>query len=128
MTEERYPQCTQDQCEVCQDDPGCHFDEALKQSQGIIWTDDMYTQAVDMKAAATKIEIDRLVESFATALKEKLYAAEEKYGWNNGWMHDDWHADLLRDIRKHVEKGDPRDVAAYCAFAWHHGWSLKRED
>ncbi|HEH6364040.1 TPA: hypothetical protein SHS77_005889, partial [Raoultella planticola] len=22
-------------------------------------------------------------------------------------------------------KGDPRDVAAYCAFMWWHGWSTK---
>jgi len=67
------------------------------------------------------------VDQFARALKEKLVESEIKYGWQNGWMKDDWKADLLNDIRKHVEKGDPRDVAAYCAFAWHHGWSLVAE-
>jgi hypothetical protein len=24
---------------------------------------------------------------------------------------------------RHIEKGDPRDVAAYCAFLWHHNES-----
>ncbi len=34
---------------------------------------------------------------------------------------------MLRSIRQHLAKGDPRDVAAYCAFAWYHGWSLTGE-
>src|SRR5512146_571765 len=68
-----------------------------------------------------------LVERFSAALLEKLRASEAKYGWSGGWRHDpNWADDLRRDIRKHIEKGDPRDVAAYCAFAWHHGWSLAR--
>ncbi len=25
------------------------------------------------------------------------------------------------ELVEHVKKGDPRDVAAYCAFLWHHG-------
>lgn len=29
----------------------------------------------------------------------------------------------MKGLAEHVAKGDPRDVAAYCAFAWHHGWS-----
>jgi len=66
---------------------------------------------------------DALVDRFAIALKAKLNAASEKYGYTDGWLRDDWRADLTRDIRAHLDKGDPRDVAAYCAFAWHHGWS-----
>lgn len=65
-----------------------------------------------------------LCDEFAAALFNKLLQSERKYGWNNGWMNAGWGDDLRRDIRRHIEKGDPRDVAAYCAFAWHHGWSL----
>lgn len=64
-----------------------------------------------------------LVDRFAAALKEKLAKAEAKYGYSDGWLADDWRDDLVRDLARHVQKGDPRDVAAYCAFAWHHGWS-----
>lgn len=69
--------------------------------------------------------INDLVDRFAAALKEKLHAAERKYGYSNDWKHDHWRAELIACLHEHVEKGDPRDVAAYCAFAWHHGWSLK---
>jgi hypothetical protein len=65
-----------------------------------------------------------LVDRFAAALKEKLAKAEAKYGYSDGWSHSDWSADLVRKLVEHVQKGDPRDVAAYCAFAWHHGWSI----
>lgn len=64
-----------------------------------------------------------LVERFAQALAEKLAAAEAKYGYSNGWLDANWQADCIEALREHIEKGDPRDVAAYCAFAWHHGWS-----
>lgn len=69
-------------------------------------------------------EIERLVSAFASVLRDKLLDAERKYGHNSGWKRDDWADKLRADIRAHVEKGDPRDVAAYCAFAWYHGWSL----
>lgn len=68
--------------------------------------------------------VDDLVDRFAVALKAKLHAAEAKYGHNDAWMRDDWLDDLKSKLRHHVFKGDPRDVAAYCAFAWHHGWSV----
>lgn len=64
-----------------------------------------------------------LVVRFATALLEKLRAAEKKYGYDNGWIRDDWQAECQRHLNEHLAKGDPRDVAAYCAFLWHHGWS-----
>ena len=65
-----------------------------------------------------------LVDRFAAALLEKLRAAEKKYGYDDAWTRPDWHDDLIVHLHKHIAKGDPRDVAAYCAFAWHHGWSL----
>lgn len=66
----------------------------------------------------------KLVVTFALALFDKLEAAERKHGWNRAWMRDGWADDLRRDIRQHVDKGDPLDVAAYAAFAWSHGWPL----
>ena len=63
-----------------------------------------------------------LVIRFATALAEKLHRAEQKYGHANGWMATGWYNECLRQLWDHVEKGDPLDVAAYCAFMWHHGW------
>lgn len=72
-------------------------------------------------------EVDRLtslVEKFSTALLDKLCQSERKYEWNGGWFLDNWADDLRKRVREHLEKGDPRDVAAYCAFAWHHEWSL----
>lgn len=73
---------------------------------------------------------DDLVDRFAVALKEKLNAAEEKHGWNNTWLNK---GDLLRhniiaDMHVHITKGDPLDVAAYCAFLWHHGWKTEHPE
>jgi hypothetical protein len=64
-----------------------------------------------------------LVDRFAVALKEKLSAAEAKYGYSDGWMRRDWMDECRAKLVEHVAKGDPRDVAAYCAFLWHHGES-----
>ncbi|KAA0547785.1 hypothetical protein F0327_25340 [Citrobacter braakii] len=64
-----------------------------------------------------------LVLRFASALAQKLLHAEQKYGYSDNWQKSDWSGDCLQSLREHVDKGDPRDVAAYCAFMWHHGWS-----
>jgi hypothetical protein len=64
-----------------------------------------------------------LVLKFAAALAEKLAAAEIKYKYSDEWSSGHWE-ELCRDhLHHHINKGDPRDVAAYCAFMWHHGWS-----
>jgi hypothetical protein len=76
------------------------------------------SEVTDHKAA-----IGGLVAAFAAALYEKLLASEEKYGWQGGWARNDWRNDLHQQLLQHVMKGDPVDVAAYCAFAWHHGWA-----
>ncbi|AOV13607.1 MULTISPECIES: hypothetical protein [Klebsiella] len=70
-------------------------------------------------------ETTDLVLRFASALADKLYKAEQKYGRSTDWMKDDWYDDCLQSLWEHIEKGDPRDVAAYCAFMWWHGWSTK---
>ncbi|MGX9392525.1 hypothetical protein ACWX0K_20540 [Nitrobacteraceae bacterium UC4446_H13] len=69
-----------------------------------------------------------LVQRFALALAKKLRLAEEKYGHTDGWLRDDWEAECRDHLYQHLEKGDPRDVAAYCAFMWHHGWITYRPE
>lgn len=63
-----------------------------------------------------------LVDRFSASLLEKLRAAEQKYGRKNDWLDPSWEADCQRQLLEHTAKGDPRDVAAYAAFCWHHGW------
>lgn len=65
-----------------------------------------------------------LVDRFAAELKSKLAKAEAKYGYAADWLNTDWQDELSDSLAEHIQKGDPRDVAAYCAFAWHHGWSI----
>jgi hypothetical protein len=84
----------------------------------------------DMQAALTlpapeKVTpTDELVDRFAVALKEKLNTAREKYGHDDeAWTANDWAESCQLQFLWHQNKGDPRDVAAYCAFMWHHGWS-----
>lgn len=67
----------------------------------------------------------QLVLSFAVALADKLHAAEEKYGYDDGWSGSAWEDECRERLYEHLEKGDPRDVANYCAFMWHHGWNTK---
>jgi hypothetical protein len=64
-----------------------------------------------------------LVRRFAKALAEKLAKAEKKYGYSDGWLRTDWMDECRAKLMEHIDKGDPRDVAAYCAFLWHHGES-----
>lgn len=67
-----------------------------------------------------------LVERFSAALAAKLRAAEEKYGYSDGWKTDDWETECRRQLYLHAEKGDPRDVAIYAAFCWARGWSTRK--
>jgi hypothetical protein len=70
-----------------------------------------------------------LVDRFSAALKEKLLRSQRKYGYTDGWKHSDWvlAGECNDALIAHVEKGDPLDVAAYCAFLWHHGASTRKE-
>lgn len=62
-----------------------------------------------------------LVMRFAEALAAKLHKAELKYGYSDGWLNDSWLDECRQKLNDHITKGDPLDVAAYCAFLWHHG-------
>lgn len=70
-------------------------------------------------------DTQKLVTDFCTALAEKLYKAQLKYGYDADWKCDNWQADCLAHFHQHIAKGDPRDVAAYCAFMWYHGWKTE---
>jgi len=71
----------------------------------------------------------KLVLDFAKALADKLSAAEVKYGYGDSWATpdaEDWPNPLCYDrLMEHLAKGDPRDVANYCAFLWFHKLSTK---
>lgn len=70
-------------------------------------------------------DTQKLVADFCTALAEKLYKAQLKYGFDTDWKQDGWPSQCQAHFHQHIAKGDPRDVAAYCAFMWWHGWSTK---
>lgn len=57
---------------------------------------------------------DAAVDALCAAMKAKLREAREKKS-RGGWetCH---HIDLSQMLREHVEKGDPVDVANFCAF------------
>jgi hypothetical protein len=64
-----------------------------------------------------------LVDRFAAAMKAKLRNAELKYGYQDGWLENNWQDDWQRQVAEHLAKGDPLDVANFMAFGWHHGWA-----
>lgn len=81
------------------------------------------TAPVEASGAELHPKTAALVDRFAAELKSKLAKAEAKYGYAADWLKPDWQDELTESLAEHIQKGDPRDVAAYCAFAWHHGWS-----
>lgn len=76
--------------------------------------------AIDVPAGLHPRTAD-LVRRFAAALAEKLAAAEARHGYSDNWASPDWMGECRAKLVEHVAKGDPRDVAAYAAFLWHHG-------
>lgn len=62
-----------------------------------------------------------LVVRFAGAMAEKLHQAERK--GRGGWERPDWQDECIEQLYLHLRKGDPVDVANFCAFMWHHKWS-----
>lgn len=70
-------------------------------------------------------DTESLVQRFAAAMRNKLARAERKYGYSNLWMNDNWMDECRAKLVEHLHKGDPLDVANYCAFLWHHGAHCK---
>lgn len=81
--------------------------------------------AGEARAEVLAPETAKLVDDFAEAMKEKFLAAQIKYGkrGSTDWMRNNWADECRVHLLEHVYKGDPRDVANYCAFLWFHGWS-----
>lgn len=73
-------------------------------------------------------DTQNLVMLFAGAMAYKLNKAQDKYGYDNGWKGSAWEQDCRDRLHEHLAKGDPRDVANYCAFMWHHGWATTAPD
>lgn len=68
----------------------------------------------------------RLLLWFAEALGKKLRRNEVKYGYSDGWLTADWQELCLKEFHQHIAKGDPIDVAIYCAFMWYRGWNTRQ--
>ena len=108
------------QCKSCGASSPVHFDR--KENLDTSWN----TRAASQpdREAVNGDPLDDLVARFSAALLAKLKAARVKYGaYDEGWREPGWEADCQKHLIAHLAKGDPRDVAAYCAFMWHHGWS-----
>ncbi|WP_326928873.1 hypothetical protein [Citrobacter sp. RHBSTW-00881] len=90
-----------------------------------------YTHPAPVPAVAMPADLHpdtkKLVADFSAALAEKLYKAQLKYGYSDNWKRGDWSEQCLQHFHQHIGKGDPRDVAAYCAFMWHHGWKTESQ-
>lgn len=71
------------------------------------------------------LDTKKLVTEFCTALAEKLFKAQLKYGHSDNWSYANWEIECQTAFHEHIAKGDPRDVAAYCAFMWYHGWKTE---
>lgn len=80
---------------------------------------------VSVMPAELHPDTQNLVADFCTALAEKLYKAQLKYGYDADWKQDGWATQCQSHFHQHIAKGDPRDVAAYCAFMWYHGWKTE---
>ncbi|KTN89190.1 hypothetical protein, partial [Salmonella enterica] len=84
-----------------------------------------HAQPAPVMPAELHPDTQNLVADFCTALAEKLYKAQLKYGYDADWKQDGWATQCLSHFHQHIAKGDPCDVAAYCAFMWYHGWKTE---
>lgn len=80
-------------------------------------------------------ETIQTVLTTATDLATKLYKAQVKYGLDNGWKHPPTgelrkgrffltELELQAAFIEHVNRNDPLDVIAYCAFARELGFNM----
>lgn len=88
----------------------------MEQERNQAAIDDWFERADARREAQDNDLIDR----FAAALKDKLAVARAR--GKDGWAQTDWRRSCQQQLIDHLAKGDPRDVANYCAFLWHHGW------
>ncbi|MGE9312868.1 hypothetical protein ACLOAU_14565 [Niabella sp. CJ426] len=60
-------------------------------------------------------------------LRLKMIKNQEKYGYGNEWLTEEWEQECRDNMMEHIQKGDPRDVAIYALFMMYRGWSTKSE-
>lgn len=88
---------------------------------------DIYSQFFRLPQNGLHPRTSLLVRQLAIAMAQKLRRAEEKYGYSDGWAAANWEEKCRAKLMEHIAKGDPLDVAAYCAFMFFHGWSTSAE-
>jgi hypothetical protein len=66
-----------------------------------------------------------LLINFVQKMGQKLRETEIKHNYGNSWKYDNWQLKCGKDFITHIEKGNPIDVANYCAFMDYHNWELK---
>lgn len=79
-------------------------------------------ECIDFEQPPTQADIDNeAVDKLAQAMKNKL-AKKREQGYH-GWATCK-HGDLVQLLINHVDKGDPIDVANFCAFLFARGEQL----
>lgn len=79
-------------------------------------------ECIDFEQPPTQADIDNeTVDKLAKAMKDKL-AKKREQGYH-GWETCK-HGDLVQLLINHVDKGDPVDVANFCAFLFARGEKL----
>lgn len=65
-----------------------------------------------------QMKLYRCVDDFAADMKRKLH---DKYiAGKSGWDDPAWTIDdVLGQLKVHIDKGDPVDVANYAMFVWY---------
>ena len=83
-------------------------------------------ECIDFEQPPTQADIDNeAVDKLAQAMKDKL-AKKREQGYH-GWETCK-HGDLVQLLINHVDKGDPIDVANFCAFLFARGEQLIEGD
>ncbi|ECA5248050.1 hypothetical protein ELS07_05490 [Salmonella enterica subsp. enterica serovar Lomalinda] len=97
----------------------------------------IYISKTDVTVAIPKYlhrDTKQLVIDTADAMAEKLYKAQERHGYTNGWRvpaegedtgdgRNFWtREECLQALFHHLEKGDPVDCINYLAFMQANGW------
>jgi hypothetical protein len=101
--------------------------EALPDEAGL-QLHDFFKRAEILAVAVPRdlhVETKRLIQAFAVALADKARDAEVKHGFGDDWLSNLTETGCRIDLLGHLAKGDPRDVAIYCAFMWARGWATK---
>lgn len=68
-------------------------------------------------------DTENLLKVCFEELRLKLIKNQEKYGYSNEWLTLDWEQECREEMMKHIQKGDPRDVAIYTMFMIYRGWA-----